>query len=268
MPSKTQTLFAGPYVGEFGYELMTWQAGVRKMARQFKRRVISCRESSAALYQDFATDFIFTGESVERCARRCADDIGKEAKREIKRRKRPGDEWIDARHLGDGKFIRYGKNDPEKGFDIVYHARMTPKSKLGNLSLERNWPKRKWESLADRVYDRTNWTVCWIGLSSEAIWVEGRGVNMLDAPLDQVMDVLASSRLIVGPSSGPMHLAALCGCPSLVWCRVNGNVPPRGTTLGERYRTKWNPFRTPVSLIDGYDVDDDVVFDRIKDLLE
>ena len=54
----SDTLFAGPWVGEFGWELMSWQGMVRKLAPRYKRVIISCRPESQALYQDFATDFV------------------------------------------------------------------------------------------------------------------------------------------------------------------------------------------------------------------
>ena len=53
-----RTLIAGPWVGEFGWELFAWQAYVRALSRKFDKTIIICRENSAALYADFANDFI------------------------------------------------------------------------------------------------------------------------------------------------------------------------------------------------------------------
>jgi len=63
------------------------------------------------------------------------------------------------------------------------------------------------------------------------------------------MDNMAATRLVVGPSSGPMHLASLCGTPHLVWTdqirysaiQVNNR---------KRYETLWNPFCTPCWVLD------------------
>ena len=45
------------------------------------------------------------------------------------------------------------------------------------------------------------------------------------------------SKLIVGPSSGPMHMASLCGLKHLVWSTEYNRV---------RYERDWNPFKTEV----------------------
>jgi hypothetical protein len=42
---------------------------------------------------------------------------------------------------------------------------------------------------------------------------------------------------MVGPSSGPMHLASLSGTRHLVWSSPHNR---------NRYLDAWNPFKTPV----------------------
>ena len=46
-----RTLYAGPWVGEFGWELCGWQGTVRALARRHDRVVIGCRPSSRPMYQ-------------------------------------------------------------------------------------------------------------------------------------------------------------------------------------------------------------------------
>ena len=48
-----------------------------------------------------------------------------------------------------------------------------------------------------------------------------------------------NSKIIVGPSSGPMHLATLSGLKHLVWT-TDFNI--------SRYTKDWNPFNTDVTL--------------------
>ena len=55
MMSVERTLIAGPWVGEFGWELFAWQAYVRALSRHFEETIIICRANSTALYRDFAT---------------------------------------------------------------------------------------------------------------------------------------------------------------------------------------------------------------------
>ena len=56
MSNSDKLLIAGPWVGEFGWELFAWQAYVRALSRHFPRTLIVCRKTSEALYEDFATD--------------------------------------------------------------------------------------------------------------------------------------------------------------------------------------------------------------------
>jgi hypothetical protein len=55
-----------------------------------------------------------------------------------------------------------------------------------------------------------------------------------------------------GHSSGPLHLASLCGTPHLVW--TNRKTYGMGKTSREKYESWWNPLRTPVTVLDsGFD---------------
>ena len=65
-------LFAGPWVGEFGWELFGWQAKIRKLAKEYDKTIISSRECNRYLYSDFSDEFIpflksrgITGENVD-----------------------------------------------------------------------------------------------------------------------------------------------------------------------------------------------------------
>jgi hypothetical protein len=58
-PPRGRVLFAAPWVGEFGWELMTWQAFLRKVSAQYEKTIICCRETSRMLYADFCDEFIF-----------------------------------------------------------------------------------------------------------------------------------------------------------------------------------------------------------------
>ena len=72
--------------------------------------------------------------------------------------------------------------------------------------------------------------------------------DLRSTDLREAVEAICSSSLVVGGSSGPMHLATLCcgerghGCPQLVWC--GGGAPERKTT-SKRYARDWNPFKTP-----------------------
>ena len=57
MKSK-RTLIAGPWVGEFGWELFAWQAYIRSLSRHFEKTVVISRPNSKSLYEDFVDDFV------------------------------------------------------------------------------------------------------------------------------------------------------------------------------------------------------------------
>ena len=64
-----------------------------------------------------------------------------------------------------------------------------------------------------------------------------------DKPLSEVIKVINQSKVVVGQSSGPMHLAALCEAETIVWSNTKGDG------LLERYETIWNPFNNKVNYL-------------------
>ena len=55
---RNKTLIAGPWVGEFGWELFAWQAYVRAISRNYDKTIVISRENSKSLYEDFCDQFI------------------------------------------------------------------------------------------------------------------------------------------------------------------------------------------------------------------
>ena len=62
------------------------------------------------------------------------------------------------------------------------------------------------------------------------------------------MNIIVSSKLIVGGSSGIMHLAALCGTDRIVW---HGPGSFKGGSVMKRYKEVWNPFNVKTEMIYG-----------------
>ena len=52
-------LLAGPWVGEFGWELFAWQAYIRSLSRHYDKTTIICRPTSHSIYTDFADNFMY-----------------------------------------------------------------------------------------------------------------------------------------------------------------------------------------------------------------
>ena len=49
-----KTLLAGPWLSEFGWELMTWIPAIRARSRNYDKTVCICKKGHNYLYEDFA----------------------------------------------------------------------------------------------------------------------------------------------------------------------------------------------------------------------
>lgn len=68
-------------------------------------------------------------------------------------------------------------------------------------------------------------------------------INFTNATtIGELTALLAHASVVIGSSSGPMHMAALAKTPHVVWGGGRNDVV-------ERYKTKWNPFGTPVRVL-------------------
>lgn len=251
-------LTAGPWVGEFGWELFCWQASLRALSRDFDKTVISSRPGHEALYADFCDQYIPHLADVNLCSgRRNFTQKSTFVFNDIKPHTH-----ISAKKLGHPvEFIKFGKSNPGLKYDIVMHARgirTNASQKLShnkmNIKASRNWELSKWNDLAERLI-KEGLTICSIGSSAAAYHVRGTA-SFLDAPLSKVVDVFSSSSLAIGPSSGPMHLASLCGTPHFVWT-AKCNI--------KRYNRLWNPLETPVQLLvdESWNPSVDAVFEGV-----
>lgn len=245
---SSKTLIAGPWVGEFGWELFAWQAYIRSLSRKYENTIVVCRSGSKDLYADFADEFIF-------CDKRTgiSDSYYMEAfdfKSEIKDivlsnglLQREGISICTPRRIGFPPFTHYSEavafgqqsivpeyikfsNESDLNFDYVIHARNR------KLRQEDNWSSQSWDKLCDLLGGK----IACIGSKDESLLIDGasdfRGSN-----LSVIFGLLNNAKCIFGPSSGPMHLASLCGTPHIVWSKSSNR---------DRYENTWNPLGTPV----------------------
>ncbi len=102
----------------------------------------------------------------------------------------------------------------------------------------KNWPLNKIQGLAEFIAGK--------GLTPVFVGNEGklkvRGcVNLLgETAVNDLIPILTGALGCVGQSTGPQHLAAMCGTPHLVW----GN-----SRLIQRYMADWNPLGTSVCFL-------------------
>jgi ADP-heptose:LPS heptosyltransferase len=269
------TLFAGPWVGEFGWELFCWQGYLRKIAPKFDRVIVASRPGHECLYEDFCDEFIgYQPSNGVTSGATCEgiryNDLHKKyidnyyawkrlethkstSCRELQHTvfRKYDAVWIPpetyvipylpspkfARILAIFKqqeFVKYGRNTGA-GFDVLIHARNIKSTSIHKN--KRNWSIEKWEQLVQQLH---GFSIGSIGSKQGAAHIKG-STDLRGVSLQKLTDVMASSELIVGPSSGPMHLASLCGLPHLVWSNRSNFY---------RYNKHWNPHRTPCIFYD------------------
>ena len=236
-----KTLFAGPYLGEFGWELMCWQAHVRAAARAYERTIVCSFPGRGALYADFASEFVAHDM---KCVSDChgATRATRPSKKAIRALVPEGV----AKHMRPSRkypgikpeYVRYGAPREDRSGWLLLHARMRR-----DWGAKRNWPAAYWHELARRLSQSSETPpMASIGTLDASVAVEHtldlRGIELAD-----LMDHMASARLVIGPSSGPMHMASLCGARHVVWFGER--------RLARRYEREWNPLRTPCQTIAG-----------------
>jgi ADP-heptose:LPS heptosyltransferase len=210
---RRDVLFAGPWVGEFGWELMHWQGFLRKLSRAYRKTVVCCPAGHEALYADFAT------ETLAHDLRGTAEcnvlrDIQNPEERERIRRLIPEDcdhlEPLGYQPFSRQEFVRFGKPHSGLEVDVLFH----PRGRV--FGADRNWSADRWHRLIALLRGRGLRLGC-LGLRAATLPLEGDFLDLRDKPLSETLDIIASARAVLGPSSGPMHLASLCGPPHVVW---------------------------------------------------
>lgn len=247
-----KTLIAGPWVGELGWEVARWVPAVRAAAMGYDRVVVVCRKGHEALYQRCGEDVVFEEYSPHGFADRWLCDGRKWDVPIAVHHKHPG-----ATVFSPGKGVcRNGPFNcrayypcvrPLQGWHdaTIIHARAILKAD----GSARNWGAKRWNALVEELRKRCpEKDIFAIGTHSGALCPAGcrdrRGL-----PLDDVISLLCTAAICIGTSSGPMHMASFCGCPHVVLTGKEYQRSIKGTNR-DRYERLWNPFDTPVCVID------------------
>lgn len=280
----TSVLIAGPCISEFGWELMEFQGRVRALAKRHDHVVVCSTESLRPLYTDFNP--IFVGHKI-RSVRDChvmrsietpaewdrVMAVLSQHKREFEARgckvrwehSRPSRGTVGTLHAMDQQsFIRYGNADAAKARDRVFDVLLHARNKEGVNPYYRifNWPIEKWNTVVKALTEQ-GLKLAAIGTKTEALLPTG-AVDLRGLELSDLMDTMRAAKLIIGPSSGPMHLASLCGTPHFVWTSKQWSSTIKADNRG-RYTRVWNPLKTKCWIIDERpDVGADIVVAEIK----
>lgn len=243
---RAETLIAGPFVGELGWELMEWQGFVRRLRRAYRKTVVISYPNSQCLYEDceFWPHSMLLKDSgpgygnwprkrMLDLAAQCAADLKQTSFRvflpvylnKISRRVIGGQEFLSPREL------RQASAD----FDIAFHFRNFQRA--GDDY--KNYPLDQAAAIVRYCLGK-GWRVCCIGHPEMAACPAG-AQDCRSAGLSETMQILRRVRIVAGGSSAPMHLASLCDLPIVVW-----TGPPFTV---DRYFDSWNPHGSRVFLV-------------------
>lgn len=257
-------LFIGPFVGDFTHELYAWQSFARFKAKDYDHVVVSTKPIYEFLYKDFANKFDGFDLGVYNSDLYKIINMTELMEQEIFDRiqwyKNDGYDIMTPNlsnnilKTSNQEFIKYGSTIKGNGYDVIMHARNfnIPNSEDKKI---KDWDIYKWSMLVRKLVNN-GYSVASIGLSGYATHIE-RTNNLLDINLENLTNILYNAKCIVGPSSGPLHLASLCGCPQIVWSEKQNK---------NRYLKEWNPFQTEVKFYseEGWDP----IFENIEKLIE
>jgi hypothetical protein len=235
--STGKVAFFGPWIGELGWELMTWQAWCRKKSREFDKSYACSFPDMAPLYEDFAT-FIphdHVGRALDWQKEENMDKAHFEMPDDVTDKILPPKSY---KHT-DGEWINFGDDLEElTPFKYVIHARGIGRG-------GKDYPIDQWEKLVKCLDSNLPGDIISVGtLQDHHIKGTHNGLGM---DLKNLMWTLASARCAIGQSSGVMHLASLCGTPHVVW--GDSKVQFGGEKLDQRYAATWNPLNTPFRFI-------------------
>jgi hypothetical protein len=248
MTNNGKILLAGPWFGEFGWELFCWQGYIRKLSRIYDRTIVIGRPNNEFLYKDFCDEYIpFDPESFITDAWKCKNcklpnsiikstihddyisgnfDIGmRYTKNGV----------VDTKNLffNSQEFIKYEtekeipNNFNGEGYDVIFHCR----NKI--TGSDRNWSFEQWCELKKLLGD--NIKVACMG-NDEAFLVPNTD-DIRNISNEDLLSIMNKTKIVVGQSSGPLHFASLCGVKHLVWSTEYNRV---------RYERDWNPLKTEV----------------------
>lgn len=243
----SKIIIAGPWNGELGWLLMKWQPIFRAMKYKNPndKIIMSGNSDHRVLYEDYCDEFIetesVTGDTDGWKVNGKTHHIEKAKLKYYKNYRYISPSVSGIVNNNKLKFIEYKKTVDAPKSDIIIHARYTDKCNTNY----RNWTANKWEKLYKKLLHQ-GLNVISIGRTGQALCY---GTNMLDVPIRKVISLMKSSKLIVGPSSGPMHLASLCGLDHIVFTD-NKFQPSCNGTNKDRYEKIWNPLGTSCEVLD------------------
>ena len=242
---KHATLIIGPYVGEFGWEIMEWIPYINKIAIKYNKVISISYKESKYFYKDFlfcphdlklgASGFAFGKISKEKEMEIINDCILKFNLNKFDLFKPAYLNKISKYILGEKKYNSYKTNTNNITIDILFHFR--------NFQREdgdyKNYDKKLSDDIAN-YFLLKNYKLACIG-HPDLAYCPSKVEDFRSKDFKDTIDIISQSRIVVGGSSGPMHLACLCEKPIITWISAEFGA--------ERYLSYWNPFKVPVYIV-------------------
>ena len=240
-----RNLLAGPFAGEFGYELMQWQVFVRARRRHYREVHVLTYPGRDYLYEGcqvhhHAISLHQAGFMYGRIVRPQARKIAATRAAEIGLKDYDLFEpsllctQYHKRVFGPQDFRLF--EEPPLGptiADVAFHFRAVRKE--GPDQENKNYSPALADQLVANCLAR--------GISVSCIGHPEYAYCPIGCPDHRSLDLrrtvaaISSARAVAGENSGPMHLANLCGKPTILWAQDQWRID---------YSLRWNPFRVPI----------------------
>lgn len=242
--ARGDTLIAGPYVGEFGFECMEWQSFVNAQVGRFRKVFVISYPGRSALYPEcelipheydlrkagYGYGWMQPKQMLE-IARDAAKALGLKSCRillptaisqHFTRR------WMPQR------WIVFGGQSALK-YDVAFHFRNIVKE---GPDQRVNFPLESADELA--VTCRNAGLSCIAIGHPEQSYCPPGCIDCRSVDLQHSMDHIGGSRIVAGQLSGPMHLATLCKKSIVTWADGKDRIA---------LAREWNPQRVNISVV-------------------
>ncbi len=247
--TKDSVLFAGPWVGEFGWELCWWNPMIRFLAQTFEHVIVAAPESSRYLYE-FATEFIplktegwrfAEGRLLTKVPRVCN---GSKTLNPAALWEELGLQECDALRTREAtltpKKWRVLAPSVSSPFVADVLCAFRPEKRIEDRVVAgKDYAIEKCAEVVELLLKAGLQVGCYGGRDN--YWFEG-SIDLRGLPLELQCAALSAAKCAVGPSSAPLHLASLSQCPHVTWSGISEDV-------AIRYEAHWNPFQTPACFI-------------------
>ncbi len=245
--SRKPVLVAGPYVGEFGHEIMDFQSYVRAFRRKYREVHVITFPGREPLYRgcivhshpfDLKTAGYMFGKMSCRELRHYARDFAHA-------RQITNYDLFTTAHLctrwhrrllfrQEHEVIRPVQAAPPNR-KIVFHFRQIDKP---GPDKARNFRPELAQALCTLCRER-GWEIACIGHPQYALCPDGCE-DCRTEDLERTVAVISACELVAGELSGPLHLAAYCARPIVIWAPGQERIA---------YAFKRNPFNVRMFVV-------------------